>query len=167
MATEIRNKEKRASALMPWRPFFDMPRWEREMENRFGSLFDDKIFPLREEREWPGWRLGVRGPAVDLYEQKDEIIVKAELPGLTKDDIEVNIADKLLTLKGEKRKEDEVKEEDYYRAERAYGSFVRSVELPAEVTLEKVKAVFKNGVLEIRLPKSEQAKQKEIRVKID
>lgn len=167
MATETKDKEKRTSGLIPWRTFFDTPRWEREMESRFGSLFDDKIFPFQEERIWPGWRFRMRGPAVDLYEQKDEIIVKAELPGLTKDDIEVNITDKLLTIKGEKKKVDEVKEEDYYRSERAYGSFIRSVELPAEVTLEKVKAAFKNGVLEIRLPKSEQAKQKEIRLKIE
>lgn len=167
MATEIKSKEKRTSGLLPLRPFFEMPRWEREMENRLGSLFDDRILPSREETWWPGWRFRLRGPAVDLYEQKDEIIVKAELPGLTKDDIEVNISDKLLTIKGEKKKEDEVKEEDYYRSERAYGAFVRSVELPAEVTLEKVKAAFTNGVLEIRLPKSEQAKQKEFRVRID
>lgn len=167
MATETKDKEKRASGLIPWRTFFDTPRWEREMESRFGSLFDDKIFPLQEERIWPGWRFRMRGPVVDLYEQKDEMIVKAELPGLTKNDIEVNITDKLLTIKGEKKKEDEVKEEDYYRSERAYGSFTRSIELPAEVSLEKVKALFKNGVLEIRLPKSEQAKQKEIRLKIE
>ena len=167
MATETQNKEKRTSELIPWRAFFDTPRWEREMERRFGSLFDDKIFSLEEEKIWPGWRFRMRGPAVDLYEHKDEMIVKAELPGLTKNDIEVSITDRLLTLKGEKKQEDEVKEEDYYRSERAYGCFTRSIELPAEVSLEKVKAVFKNGVLEIRLPKSEQAKQKEIRLKIE
>jgi HSP20 family protein len=79
----------------------------------------------------------------------------------------VNLVDHSLTIKGEKKKEDEVKEENYYRAERSYGSFVRTLELPKEVHADKVKATFKNGVLEIRMPKTEQAKAKEIKVKVE
>jgi len=79
----------------------------------------------------------------------------------------VNITDHLLTIKGEKKKEEEIKEEDYYRSERAFGSFTRTLELPRAVQVEKAKASFKNGVLEIRLPKTEEAKRKEIKVKVD
>ena len=79
----------------------------------------------------------MRAPAVDLFEEKDDIVVKAELPGMDKDNIEVNLTDNLLTIKGEKKKEEEIKEENYYRSERAYGSFVRNIELPKAVQ-EKV-----------------------------
>jgi HSP20 family protein len=103
---------------------------------------------------------------VDLYEQNDEIVVKAELPGLDADDIEVSITDHLLVLRGEKRKEEEVNERDYYRSERVYGEFVRTVPLPAEADPEKVTATINNGVLEIHLPKSEEAKKRQIQVQV-
>ena len=109
----------------------------------------------------------VRAPVVDVFEDKNDIVVKAELPGLDKDNIEVNLTDNTLTIKGEKKKEEEVKEENYYRCERAYGSFVRSVELPKAVHADKVKASFKNGILEVRVPKTEEAKAKEIKVKVE
>jgi HSP20 family protein len=81
----------------------------------------------------------VTAPAVDLYEEKDEIVVKAELPGIDKNNIEVNLTDHTLTIKGEKKKEEEIKEENYYRSERSYGSFIRTLELPKDVHT-KVKA---------------------------
>jgi HSP20 family protein len=104
---------------------------------------------------------------VDVYEEKDEIVVKAELPGMDKSDIEVNISDSELTLKGEKKKEEKIEEENYFRSERSYGAFVRSVDLPTDVQADKVKAAFKNGILEVRLPKTEEAKTKEIKVKVE
>jgi HSP20 family protein len=94
-------------------------------------------------------------------------VVKAELPGIDKENIEVNLTDHTLTIKGEKKKEDEVKEENYYRCERSYGSFFRSVELPKDVHADKVKASFKNGILEVRVPKTEEAKSKAVKVKVD
>jgi HSP20 family protein len=106
-------------------------------------------------------------PVVDLYEEKDDLVVKAELPGMEKDNIEVTLSDNRLTIKGEKQQEEEVKKERYYRSERSYGSFVRTLELPWEAQTDKVKAAFKNGVLEIRLPKPEEAKKKETKVKVD
>jgi HSP20 family protein len=108
-----------------------------------------------------------RAPALDVYEDKDDIVIKAELPGLEKGDIEVNMTDHTLTIKGEKKKEEEVKEENYYRSERSYGSFTRTLQLPTDVQADKVKASFKNGVLEVRLPKTEEAKTKEIKVKVE
>jgi HSP20 family protein len=105
-------------------------------------------------------------PAVDVYDQNDELIVKAEIPGLEKDEVDVSIEGNTLTIKGEKHKEHEVKHQDYYRAERTFGAFSRSVELPVSVQTDKVNATFKNGVLEIRLPKSEEAKKSVIKVKV-
>ena len=109
----------------------------------------------------------LRAPAVDLFEEKDDIVVKAELPGMDKDNIEVNLTDNMLTIKGEKKKENEVKEEKYYRCERSYGSFVRNIEIPKAVHVDKVKASFKNGILEVRVPKTEEAKRKEVKLKVE
>jgi len=167
MARQEKEREKGKGALAPWRPFGEMARWEREMERMFDDFFGRRLRPFWEERWWPSRTIGISAPVVDLYEEKDNIVAKVELPGMGKDDIEVNIADSRLTIKGEKKKEEEVKEENYYRSERSYGSFTRSVELPKEVQVEKAQATFKNGVLEIRLPKSEEAKKREIKVKVD
>jgi HSP20 family protein len=104
---------------------------------------------------------------LDVFEEQDDIVVKAELPGIDKENIEVNLTDRTLTIKGEKKKADEVKEENYYRCERSYGSFLRSVELPKDVHADKVKASFKNGILEVRVPKTEEAKSKAIKVKVE
>jgi len=94
-------------------------------------------------------------------------VVKAELPGMKKEDIEVNLSGETLTIKGEKKQEEEVKEDNYYRRERTYGAFSRAIDLPCEVKSAEIKASFKDGVLEIRMPKTEEAKKKSIAVKID
>lgn len=115
------------------------------------------------------WRLpptSLGAPALDVYEEKDDLIVKAEIPGLTKDEIDISLEENTLTIKGEKKKEEEVKEDDYYRCERTFGAFSRSIELPMNVKPDKVNAAFKNGVLEIRLPKAEQAKKNVVKVKV-
>ena len=160
-------KEKERRAVAPWRPFSEMTRWEQEMERMFDNFFGRRLRPIWDERWWPSRGAGISVPVVDLYEEKDEIVAKVELPGIGKDEVQVNITDHLLTIKGEKKKEAEIKEEDYYRSERAFGSFTRTLELPRAVQVEKAQASFKNGVLEIRLPKTEEAKRKEIKVKVD
>ncbi len=148
----------RAPALAPW-------------EREFDRLFEEFPrftwpSPWGRERWWPSPGLRLRMPAVDVYEEKDAVVVKAELPGMSKEDIEVNLTGSTLTIKGEKKKEEEVKEADYYRCERSYGALARSVELPVEVKAEEAQASFKDGVLHVRLPKSEEAKQKRIKVKV-
>jgi HSP20 family protein len=160
--------EKRGG-LIPWRPLAEMSRWQRDMERMFGNFFTGRVHPLFDERWWPGSSLGPQESSLDLdlYEDKDAIVVKAELPGMSKDDIQISITDNVLTIKGEKKKQEADEGQDYYRAERVYGSFIRTVSLPTEINPEKVQATFRNGVLEIRLPKSEQAKKKEIKVKVD
>ncbi len=160
-------KEKETKAVAPWRPFLDLTRWEREMDRMMEDFFGRRARTWWPERWFRIDEREIGMPPVDVFEEKDDIVVKAELPGMTKEDIEVSLTDHTLTIKGEKKKEEEVKEENYYRSERSYGSFVRTLELPTEVYADKVKATFKNGVLEVRVPKTEEAKTKEIKVKVE
>jgi len=159
-----KTKEKETKAVTPWRPFLDLARWERDLERTMEDFFGRR--PRWPER-WFGNEMEITAPIVDLFEEKDDIVVKAELPGMDKENIEVNLTDHHLTIKGEKKKEEEIKEENYYRAERSYGAFLRTLELPKDVHADKVKANFKNGILEVRLPKTEEAKAKEIKVKVE
>lgn len=130
--------------------------WRRPFPSLFGR---DRWLPIRP--------LSIRMPSIDVYEENDSVVVKAELPGMKKEDIEVNLAAENLTIKGEKKEDKEVKEDNYYRRERSYGSFLRTVALPCEVKSDEIKASFKDGVLDIRLPKTEEAKKKSVAVKID
>ena len=106
-------------------------------------------------------------PSVDIFEEGGDLVIKAELPGIKKDDIDIRLMDKMITISGEKNKEAEVKRKDYYKWERSYGSFCRSFDLPVEVQKEKVKSTFKDGVLEIRMPKSAEAIRKEVKIKVE
>ena len=146
------------------------PRRFSDVERMFEDWFEDfwsRPFPRLWRPDFSRLRaISLEAPALDVYEQKDDLIVKAEIPGLTKDEIDISLEGNTLTIKGEKKKEEEVKEEDYYRCERTYGAFSRSVELPMEVQADKVNASFKNGVLEIRLPKTGEAKKNVVKVKV-
>jgi HSP20 family protein len=104
-------------------------------------------------------------PSVDVAESDGDITVRAELPGLEAKDIDLNISGDLLSIRGEKKSKEEVKEDDYFSRESYYGSFQRSIRLPAEVQSDKVDASFKNGVLDIKLPKSETTQSKKIEIK--
>jgi HSP20 family protein len=159
--------KKPESAVLPT-AFETMSRLEQDMERMFHEFWRRPFLSLWDhERSWPGRMLSIQMPALDVYEEKDEVVVKAELPGLSKEDLDVTLTESTLTLKGEKKKEEEVKEKNFYRSERSSGSFVRTIDLPSEVKTDQTKASFKNGVLEIRLPKTEDAKRKVTKVKID
>jgi len=160
-------KEKETRSVTPWRPFMDLTGWERGMDKMLEDFFGRRARPWWPERWSRADEMEVRPPIVDVFEEKDDIVVKAELPGMEKDNIEVNLTDHTLTIKGEKKKEEEIKRENYYRAERSYGSFLRTLELPKDVHADKVKASFKNGILEVRMPKTEEAKAKEVKVKVE
>lgn len=154
-------------ALIPWRPredwwdpFTDLERIQKEMNRMFNLSL------AHEGNREIGILDGAWSPAVDIYDSKDNVMVKADIPGLTKDDIEVTVQGDTLFIKGEKKQEKEVKEKDYIRTERFYGNFQRAVRLPAEVQSDKVEATYKNGVLELVLPKSEKAKPKQIKLDI-
>ena len=127
--------------------------------NRF---FDDSFFRfggLNEETGLYNWN-----PVVDIYEKDDALVIKAELPGMDKKDIAIDLKDGVLTLKGERVHDKEVKEENYYRKERVFGEFQRAFKLPAEADSEKITADFKDGVLKIDIPKPEEKKPKKITV---
>ncbi len=106
-------------------------------------------------------------PSVDIFEDKENVVVKAEIPGVKKEELEVNVTEDSVVLSGEKKKEEKVEEKDYYRYERSYGSFHRTLPLPTEVQSDKAKAQFKDGVLKITIPKTPEAKKKEVKVKIE
>jgi HSP20 family protein len=108
----------------------------------------------------------VKVPPVDVYEEGDTLVVKAELPGMKREEIEVTLTGDLLTLSGKKEKEEKVERKDYHRLERAAGAFTRSFKLPYEVKLDEVKATFKEGVLEIRAPKSAEAKARSRKIEV-
>jgi HSP20 family protein len=149
-------------ALMKWTP-------SKDMERLFEEFFEDPFLTgLR--RRLPMWKRVKEfediWPAVDMMDKKDEIVIKAEVPGVEKDDMNISLTENTLTIKGETKKEKETKEEDYYYSERSYGSFARTLTLPEKVQTDQVKANFKNGILEIHLPKSPEAKPKEIKVDV-
>lgn len=147
-------------ALIRWDPFRELA----NLQERMNRLFSDwRIRPT-----WESEEIGQGSwiPPVDIYETADAVVLKAELPGISKDDINVEVKDNTLTLRGEKKFEKEVKEENYYRVERSYGTFQRSFSLPSTVQQDKVKAKFKDGILEITLPKAEEAKPKQIKVDV-
>ena len=144
-------------ALMEWKPTSDLLDIRNEMNRTFDHFFGHR--PSRIVL-----RKGVWSPSVDIAETDEEIAVKAELPGMTKEDVNISITDNILTLKGEKKQENEIKEENYHRVERSYGGFQRSFALPTGIQPEKVKATFKNGVLNINIPKAEEVKPKQIEI---
>ena len=162
-----KSKEKEARAVAPWRPFMGLTGWERDMDALLEDFFGRRARPWWPERWFRTDEAEARPPVLDVFEEKDDIVVKAELPGMEKENLEVNLTDHTLTIKGEKKREEETKKENYYRAERTYGSFLRSLELPKEVHADKVKASFKNGILEVRMPTTEEAKAKEVKVKVE
>lgn len=137
--------------------------WRRPFSGFFPS------FPslLRPSRTLLGESLTLRVPVVDLYEGEEEVVLKAEVPGLSKEDLKIDLTDSMVTLSGEKKKEEDVKEKDYTYSERSYGSFSRSLQLPCAVKADKAKATFKNGILEVKLPKTEEAKKRHVTVKIE
>lgn len=129
-----------------------------EIDRLFDAFFEESFWPAPVERSW--------SPSVDVYETDSEVVVKAELPGLRAEDIEVTLAENRLTLKGEKKRSEETKGENYYRRESVYGSFVRTVPIPVPVKKDDIKASFKDGVLEVRLPKDEVA-EKSLKIKVE
>jgi HSP20 family protein len=162
-------KEKPESReLAPRRPVRELARFRNEMDRLFDE-FMGAAWPSF--RRWPellgGWPYADATPALDVYEDKDAVVVKAELPGMEKDDVHVDIHGDVLTVRGEKKKEEKIEERDYYCRERAYGTFSRSIRLPVEVQGDKALATFKNGVLEMHLPKTEAAKRRSVSIKVE
>lgn len=132
------------------------------LRHRFNRLFDFPRLPSLWEREaelTASWR-----PVVDVYEEKDAYVIKAELPGVDKKDISVDLKGRILVIKGERATDSEVKEENYYRRERTFGKFQRAFSLPESLDADQISADFKDGVLKITVPKAEEAKPKQVTV---
>src|SRR3989344_435370 len=144
-------------ALLKWDPFKDLI----TIQERMNRLFDETISKTHAPGEEIG---GGWSPPVDIYETEEHIILKAELPGVNKNDIEVEIKNNMLVLKGERKFEKNVQEENYHRMERSYGSFQRVFTLPYKVNEEGIKARYHNGILEIVLMKVREQKPKYIKV---
>ena len=151
--------QPRTQSVNRWDPLAEMADLQGWFDQAFGDFFGRT--PLEMASADSTW-----SPLVDVHETKDQFLVKAEVPGLKQEEIEVSIVDDTLTLKGERKRETEVKENEYHRIERSYGAFQRSIVLPASVDASGVKASYKEGVLEIQLPKKEEAKPKAIKVEV-
>jgi HSP20 family protein len=138
-------------------PFRDLAMLQDRMNRMFGEGYG-----AREEGVLSNWV-----PAVDIFEnEKKELVLKAELPDLAKDDVQVTVENNTLTIRGERKPDGEVKKEQYHRVERAFGSFSRSFSLPTTVDTGKIAAEFKNGVLTIRLPFRDEAKPRSITIEV-
>ena len=152
-------------SLIRWNPTRDLATFpsdmfslQKEMNRVFDSFFRGVDEPSLLNSSWV--------PAVDVAEENEAYVVKVELPGVNKDDVKITLESNILTIEGEKKAENEVKGKNYYRAERSYGSFQRSFTLPASVKNDKIDAVYKDGILTVSLPKVEEAKPKQIEVKM-
>jgi HSP20 family protein len=144
--------------LIRWNPMRDV----FGFGHRMNHLFDDVFRPVAREdgrlSMWNGY------PTVDIYDNDENIVITAELPGINKTDIVIDVKDGVLTLKGERSFDNEVKEEKYYCRERTFGKFQRAFRLPADVDPEKINADYKDGILKIDIPKPEEQKPKKITV---
>jgi HSP20 family protein len=144
--------------LIIWNPMKDM----FSLRHQMNHLFDDVLRPVvRGDSRLSKWN---RYPTVDIYDNDENIVIKAELPGIDKKDIVIDVKDGVLTLKGERSFDNEVKEEKYYCRERTFGKFERVFRLPADVDPEKISADYKDGILKINIPKPEEQQPKQITV---
>lgn len=144
--------------LVPWRPFGEVSSFRGEMDKLWDRFFGQRPLAGTLSEEWI--------PSVDISETEDNLLIKAELPGLEAKDVNVSISGDLLTIKGEKKKEKEEKDEHHHYMERYSGSFERSFRIPVNVKSDKVEAIFEKGILKVTLPKVEEARKKEIEIKV-
>lgn len=147
-------KSEPASAVQKFVSPFD------EMERMFSDFMHQRFFA-------PSWMPRLKFPdltdvstSIDMFEEGDNLVIKAEIPGMKKEEISIDFSGDVVTISGEKKTEEKTERKDYYRVERSFGSFTRRLHLPVEVQVDKATASFKDGVLEISMPKSEAAKKK-------
>ena len=139
--------------LVRWDPFQELVALNNRLSRTLGEALPNT------EDSFGSW-----APPVDIFEKNDHLVIRAEIPGVLKDDMDVRIENGVLTLHGERKNETEIKEANAYRMERAYGTFTRSFSLPTTVDAAKVAATYKDGVLEVTVPKAETAKPKKVSI---
>jgi HSP20 family protein len=165
LAAEQRNKQikeiiRMMNTLTRWEPFREMEDLQNRLSTRFGRT------PMRRGNGKESITLPEWTPLADITEDDKEYVIKAELPELRKEDVKVSVENGVLTISGERKFEKEEKKKKYHRVERGYGSFVRTFALPEDADANKAKAQFKQGILELHLPKNEKAKPKQIEVNV-
>ncbi len=143
--------------IIRWDPFRDLA----TLRERMNRLFEEAYTSRGEKKDMVA---STWNPSVDIYETENELVLKAELPGVDEDDIEIKIEDSTLTLKGDRKFEKETKEENYHRIERSYGSFYRSFTLPRNIDQDKIKAESENGILKVTMPKKAELKPKKVKI---
>ena len=145
------------SAITRWDPFHNLSTLQEQVNRLFeGSL------PHRSDQS----ALTTWAPAVDIYETENELVLKADLPDVNENDLDIRIESNILTIKGERKFEEKVKEDNYLRVERTYGSFSRSFSLPSTVDSGSIKAEYKNGVLTVELPKRAESKPRQVKINV-
>ncbi len=142
-------------SITPWRPFRELERWAKS----FPSFFEDLEWPTFERREFM--------PALESFARNGNLVVRADLPGIEPKDIDISVVGNVLTIKGNRKEEKEVKEEDYIRREVSYGAFERRMNLPEGANTDKIEARFNNGVVEITMPVAKAAEAKKVPVQVE
>ncbi len=140
--------------LVRWDPFREL----MNVQGRLNQILADTANTGRDDA------YGTWVPPVDIFERGEELVIRAELPGVNRDELEIQVEDGTLALSGERRREEQVEEQNAYRLERSYGKFSRSFRLPTTVDTSKISAQYKDGVLEIVLPKLEEAKPRKVKI---
>jgi HSP20 family protein len=146
-------------ALVRWEPARELQSIQHEVNRLFGTLFDTPIGAGVASRSWV--------PSMDLVEEEDQYVLRADLPGLSDQDVKIELEDNVLSISGTRKSEHESRKEGYYRVERASGSFSRSLTLPEGVDPESIRAEFENGVLEVRIPKPEERKRRRVEIGVE
>jgi len=142
-------------SLVRWEPFRDLLALQERLNRGFEA-----------NRQTGEEQLGTWAPAVDIYETEKEIVLKADLPGMNLADVDISLNNNVLSVRGERKFEKDVKEDNYHRVERTYGNFVRTFTLPNTVNADQIEASYENGVLRITMPKREEARPKQIKVNV-
>jgi HSP20 family protein len=145
------------NSITRWDPFRNLS----SLQEQVNRLFDSSFKAGADNAALTTW-----APAVDIYETENELVIKADLPDMEEKDIDVRVENNMLTIRGERKFEESVKEDNYLRVERAYGSFSRSFSLPNTVSTDAIQANYKNGVLKVELPKRAESKPKQVKINV-
>lgn len=147
-------------AIVRWQPYGAVA----SLQNSINKLFNDAFTRTNVDEDFA---LSAWKPVVDIFDKDDAIAIHVELPGVKKEDVAIEVKDNVLTLRGERSESQEIKEDKYYRKERTFGSFHRAFSLPSAINPDTIKATFKDGILEIEIPKPEEQKPKQVKISIE
>jgi len=157
--------ENETKAVYRRPPVAQFTPWDQALCQIFGEFFAAALRPSFDGHQGTPFGFSTSAPDIDLYEDNNEIVVKAELPGMQENDIQIGFGNYQLFIKGEKKRDKGLSDENYYFSECSYGPFSRVLDLPIDIQIEKARRTFKNGILEIRLPKAQDIEQETIKIK--